>query len=63
MPQVNVTVSANSEIELLNRKKTIDKVNELSTDQLKRLLHLVESPKAKDYLSSDLKFAFLKKFL
>lgn len=63
MPQSNITVSANSEIELLNRKKVIEKINDLPTDQLKRILQLIESPKAKDYLSSDIKFAFLKKFL
>ncbi|AOZ99597.1 hypothetical protein [Flavobacterium commune] len=63
MPQTNITVTAKTEIELLTRKNAVEKVNELTTDQLKRVLKLIESPKAKEYLSSDLKFAVLQKFL
>ncbi len=63
MPQTNITITAKTEIELLTRENAVKKINELPTDQLKRLIKLVESKKAKDYLSSDLKFAFLQKFL
>ncbi|MEN2415536.1 hypothetical protein [Flavobacterium mesophilum] len=63
MPQINVTVKAGSEMELLTRKNALEKVNQLSTDQLKRILKLVESEKAISYLSSDIKFAMLKQFL
>jgi hypothetical protein len=63
MPQANITVNASSDMELLTRKNAVEKVNQLPTDQLKRLLKLVESPKAIGYLSSDLKFAMLQKFL
>lgn len=63
MPQSNVIVEANSDMELLTRKNAVEKVNQLPTDQLKRILKLVESPKAISYLSSDIKFAILQKFL
>lgn len=63
MPQVNITVSANSEIELLTRQKTVEKINEMPTDKLKRLLKLIESDKAQRYLSNDIQFAILQKFL
>lgn len=63
MQQSSITVKANSEMELLTRKNAVEKVNQLPTDQLKRILKLIESPKAISYLSSDLKFAMLQKFL
>lgn len=63
MPKTEITVTANSDMELLTRKKAIEEVNKLPTDQLQRVLKLVKSPKAIGYLSSDLKFAVLQKFL
>lgn len=63
MPSQTITVTAASEMELLTRKNALEEVNKLPTDQLKRLLKLTKSPKAKEYLSSDLKFAILQKFL
>ena len=63
MPKVEITVTANSDMELLTRKKAVEKINNMPTDQLTRLLKLVESPKAIGYLSSDIKFATLKTFL
>lgn len=63
MAQTNIIVQAKSEMELLTRKNAVEKVNQLPTDQLKRILKLVESPKAIGYLSSDIKFAMLQKFL
>ena len=63
MPQTNITVTAASEMELVTRKNALQAVNELSTDQLKRVLKLVKSPKALKYLSSDIQFAILSKFL
>lgn len=63
MPKVDILVSASSDMELLTRKTAIEKVNKLDTPQLQRLLKLIESPKAINYLSSDVKFAVLKTFL
>jgi len=63
MPQTNITVTAASEMELVTRKNALQAVNELTTDQLKRVLKLVKSPKALKYLSSDIQFAILSKFL
>ncbi|MBB1193556.1 hypothetical protein DNC80_07720 [Flavobacterium sp. SOK18b] len=63
MAQSNVVVSAVSDMELVTRKTAIEKVNQLPTDQLQRVLKLIKSPKAISYLSSDLKFAMLQKFL
>lgn len=63
MPQSNITVNAASEMELATRKNALQAVNDLSTDQLKRVLKLVKSPKAIKYLSSDIQFAILSKFL
>lgn len=63
MASQTITVTAASEMELLTRKNALEEVNKLPTDQLKRLLKLTKSPKAKEYLSSDLKFAILQKFL
>lgn len=63
MPQVNIIVKASSEIELLTRQKTVEKINEMPTDKLKRLLKLIESEKAQKYLSNDIQFAVLKNFL
>jgi hypothetical protein len=63
MPQSNIIVSAASDMELVTRKNALDAVNSLSTDQLKRILKLVKSPKALKYLSSDIQFAILSKFL
>lgn len=63
MVNQTITVTAASEMELLTRKNALEEVNKFPTDQLKRLLKLTKSPKAKEYLSSDLKFAILQKFL
>lgn len=63
MPQSNLIVNAASEMELATRKNALQAVNELSTDQLKRVLKLVKSGKALKYLSSDIQFAILSKFL
>lgn len=63
MPKIDIPVSASTDMELLTRKTAVEKINKLPTDQLKRLLKLVESPKAIGYLSSDIKFAMLQKFL
>lgn len=63
MPKIDIPVSASTDMELLTRKTAVEKINKLPTDQLKRLLKLVESPKAIGYLSSDIKFAVLQKFL
>lgn len=63
MPTCEIKVTAPTEMELLTRKTALQAVNELTTDQLKRVTKLVKSPKALGYLSSDLKFAILNKFL
>ena len=63
MPQSNITVTGGSEMELMTRKTALEKINELSTDQLQRVMKLTKSSKAIGYLSSDIKFALLQKFL
>ncbi|SDZ90881.1 hypothetical protein SAMN05443667_101252 [Flavobacterium gillisiae] len=63
MAQSNITLSAGSDMELLTRKNAIDALNALTTDQLKRVLKLIKSPKAIAYLSSDIKFKTLQTFL
>ena len=63
MPQSNILVSAGSDMELVTRVNALKAVNELSTDQLKRVLKLIKSAKALKYLSSDIQFAILSKFL
>jgi hypothetical protein len=63
MPKIEITVNANSDMELLTRKIALEAVNALSTDQLKRVCKMVKSPKALAYLSSDIKFALLQKFI
>lgn len=63
MPKTEIIVNAGSDMELMTRKKALEAVNGLTTDQLKRVLKLVQSPKAIGYLSSDIKFALLKNFL
>lgn len=63
MPKSEITVVASSDMELLTRKNALDAVNALSTDQLKRVLKMIKSPNALAYLSSDVKFALLQKFI
>lgn len=63
MPRTEITVNASTDMELVTRKTALDAVNALSTDQLKRVLKMVKSPKALAYLSSDVKFALLQKFI
>lgn len=63
MPKSEITVVASSDMELLTRKNALDAVNALPTDQLKRVLKMIKSPKALAYLSSDVKFALLQKFI
>lgn len=63
MATKSITITANSEIELINKMKALEEILKLPTDQLKRLSTLSKSEKAKSYLSSDLKFAGLKAFL
>jgi hypothetical protein len=63
MAQCNIIVKGISEMELMTRKTALEKINELPTDQLQRVMKLTKSPKALAYLSSDLKFTLLQKFL
>lgn len=63
MPQTEIKISAPTELELTIRKTALEAVNAMPTDQLKRVTKLVKSPKAAAYLSSDVKFAILNKFL
>jgi len=63
LKKVDITIKANSEIELLNLERVVKSIENLSPDQLKRLGELLKSPKALDYLSSDIKFRTLKAFL
>lgn len=59
----SITVSGNSEIELLTKIKALEEILKLPVDQLKRLSVLAKSEKAKSYLSSEVKFQGLKAFL
>ena len=63
MYKTEIIVNANSDMELLTRKNALEAINALPTDQLKRVLKMVKSPKALAYLSSDIKFAVLQKFI
>ena len=63
MAQCNLVVKGSSEMELMTRKTALEKINELPTDQLQRVMKLTKSSKALAYLSSDIKFAILQKFL
>lgn len=63
MPKIEIIVNANSDMELLTRKTALEAVNALTTDQLKRVSKMVKSAKALEYLSSDVKFALLQKFI
>lgn len=63
MPRTEIIVNANSDMELLTRKTALEAVNALTTDQLKRVSKMVKSEKALAYLSSDVKFALLQKFI
>lgn len=63
MLQTEIKINAATDLDLTIRKSALEAVNALSTDQLKRVQKLVKSDKAKAYLSSDVKFAILNKFL
>lgn len=63
MPQTTINVNGSSEMDLLTRKTILEKIEKMPTDMLKRLDKLSSNEKAKSYMSSDLKFAILQKFL
>lgn len=63
MASKKIEINGKSEIELLQREEILLKINQIPLDQLKRVGKLLESKKALDYLSSDIKFAGLKMFL
>jgi len=56
MANKSIEITANSEIELLTKIKAINEILTLKTDELKRLSILSKNQKAKEYLSSELKF-------
>lgn len=58
-----VNITGNSQIDELKRKQAVEKVLELTTDELVRLASLKDNAKARTYLSSSSKFAILKTFL
>lgn len=58
-----VNISGSSHIDELKRKKAVEKVLELTTDELERLASLKDSEKARSYLKSPIKFASLKAFM
>ena len=61
MASINITGKNN--IDEIKRVKCIEKLTKLSTEELERLTSLSDSPKARNYLSSPVQFAILKKFL
>ncbi len=58
-----VNISGSSHIDELKRKKAVEKVLELTTEELERLASLKDSEKARSYLKSSAKFAMLKTFM
>jgi hypothetical protein len=60
MATKNLTITGDSDFDLISRETIIKKMNQLPTDQLKRLGELAEIPKAKSYLESAVKFQGLK---
>jgi hypothetical protein len=59
----SVNITGSSQIDELKRKKAVEKVLELTTDELERLASLKDSAKARSYLQSAIKFATLKTFM
>ncbi|MEM1339829.1 MAG: hypothetical protein AAGF96_18860 [Bacteroidota bacterium] len=62
MPLLEVKKSS-SPMADLNRQQCLELVNELTDTQVSNLLKLVQSDKAKSYLSSRTKFMVLKPFI
>lgn len=60
MPEKNITITGNSDLDLITRERAINEILNLPTDQLNRLLELSKIPKAKSYLESNVKFQGLK---
>lgn len=58
-----INVKGNNPIDLKQRVEAINVVNGLTTHQLKNLVSLADSEKAKAYLSDDKKMSKLKFFL
>lgn len=58
-----VSITGSSQIDELKRKQAVEKVLELTTDELVRLASLKDNEKARSYLSSATKFAVLKTFM
>jgi hypothetical protein len=63
MHNTQITVTANSEMELLTKKMILEEIANTPIDELKRLHELSKIPKAKSYLQSAVKFAGLKALL
>lgn len=58
-----ITIQGKDGIDLMEREKALEKVQSLSTQELKNLASLAESDKARKYLSDPIKFKTLKTFL
>lgn len=58
-----VSISGSSNIDELKRKQAVEKVLNLTTEELERLASLTDSEKARSYLKSSIKFASLKAFM
>ncbi len=58
-----VSISGSSSIDELKRKKAVEKVLTLSTEELERLASMTDSEKARSYLKSATKFGMLKTFM
>ena len=59
----NLQIKGSNPIDLSKRKKALELVNKLSTKELTNLSSLANNTKARVYLSNDLKFQGLKRFL
>jgi len=56
-------VKSTGPLQDIKRLECLKSVNNLSDKQIKNLTELVNSPSAKQYLESDVKFALLKRFI
>ena len=55
-----VNIKGNNPIDLNNRIKAVETINSMSATEVKNLKTLIDSGKARSYLSSDTKFMMLK---
>ncbi len=60
---ISISITAKSEIELLEREAAFRVIAELTTKELKNLASMAKSENARKYLTNAVKFQTLKAFL